>query len=125
MEQFHFESIKNRLLEYRQAGRVFHEVKMVSLTNCTFDGIVYDVERVMEEAADQFDLVFLWDEACLRLPGSTDLSRLYCDGAQPAGLRSATGARSAQKYAEAAPELARPAGGPHPVDAIASRRIRH
>ena len=37
---------------------------MMSLTNCTFDGIVYDVERVMEEClAIKPDLVFLWDEA--------------------------------------------------------------
>jgi len=36
----------------------------MSLTNCTFDGIVYDVERVMEEClAIKPDLVFLWDEA--------------------------------------------------------------
>ena len=34
------------------------------LTNCTFDGIVYDVGRVMEEClAIKPDLVFLWDEA--------------------------------------------------------------
>lgn len=37
---------------------------MISLTNCTFDGVVYDVERVMEEClAIKPDLVFLWDEA--------------------------------------------------------------
>jgi arginine decarboxylase len=37
---------------------------MMSLTNCTFDGIVYDVQRVMEEClAIKPDLVFLWDEA--------------------------------------------------------------
>ncbi|MEZ2388507.1 aminotransferase class I/II-fold pyridoxal phosphate-dependent enzyme [bacterium RCC_150] len=55
--------IKARLLEYRRAGRL-DEVKMVTLTNCTFDGIVYDVERVMEEClAIKPDLVFLWDEA--------------------------------------------------------------
>jgi arginine/lysine/ornithine decarboxylase len=37
---------------------------MLALTNCTFDGIVYDVERVMEEClAIKPDLVFLWDEA--------------------------------------------------------------
>jgi arginine decarboxylase len=36
----------------------------MSLTNCTFDGIVYDVQRVMEEClAIKPDLVFLWDEA--------------------------------------------------------------
>ncbi len=37
---------------------------MVLLTNCTFDGLVYNVERVMEEClAIKKDLVFLWDEA--------------------------------------------------------------
>lgn len=34
------------------------------LTNCTFDGMVYNVQRVMEEClAIKPDLVFLWDEA--------------------------------------------------------------
>ena len=37
---------------------------MLLLTNCTFDGIVYDAGRVMEEClAIKPDLVFLWDEA--------------------------------------------------------------
>jgi arginine decarboxylase len=37
---------------------------MLLLTNCTFDGIVYDVSRIMEEClAIKPDLVFLWDEA--------------------------------------------------------------
>ncbi len=56
-------SIKQMLLDYRAAGRL-DEVRMVTLTNCTFDGIVYDVERVMSEClAIKPDLVFLWDEA--------------------------------------------------------------
>ena len=56
-------TIKQQLLDYRRAGRL-DEVKIVALTNCTFDGIVYDVERVMEEClAIKPDLVFLWDEA--------------------------------------------------------------
>ncbi len=56
-------SIKQLLLDYRAAGRL-DEVRMVTLTNCTFDGIVYDVERVMSEClAIKPDLVFLWDEA--------------------------------------------------------------
>lgn len=56
-------TIKQTLLDYRRAGRL-DEVKMIILTNCTFDGIVYDVERVMEEClALKPDLVFLWDEA--------------------------------------------------------------
>lgn len=55
--------IKRTLLELRDAGKL-HRVKMLMLTNCTFDGFVYDVERVMEEClAIKPDLVFLWDEA--------------------------------------------------------------
>jgi arginine decarboxylase len=55
--------IKTKLLALRRAGKL-DRVKMISLTNCTFDGIVYDVERVMEEClAIKPDLVFLWDEA--------------------------------------------------------------
>lgn len=55
--------IKSKLLALKAAGKL-DRVKMMSLTNCTFDGIVYDVERVMEEClAIKPDLVFLWDEA--------------------------------------------------------------
>jgi arginine decarboxylase len=55
--------IKSKLLMLRRAGKL-DRVKMIALTNCTFDGIVYDVQRVMEEClAIKPDLVFLWDEA--------------------------------------------------------------
>ena len=55
--------IKHKLLAYKRAGKL-DRVKMLLLTNCTFDGIVYNVERVMEEClAIKPDLVFLWDEA--------------------------------------------------------------
>lgn len=55
--------IKGKLLQLRAAGKL-DSVRMVLLTNCTFDGIVYDVQRVMEEClAIKKDLVFLWDEA--------------------------------------------------------------
>ena len=55
--------IKRQLLALKRAGRL-DRVKMLLLTNCTFDGIVYNVERVMEEClAIKPDLVFLWDEA--------------------------------------------------------------
>ena len=55
--------IKHMLLAFRKAGKL-DRVKLVLLTNCTFDGIVYDVERVMEEClAIKPDLIFLWDEA--------------------------------------------------------------
>ncbi len=55
--------IKHRLLDLKAAGKL-DKVRMLLLTNCTFDGIVYNVERVMEEClAIKPDLVFLWDEA--------------------------------------------------------------
>ncbi|MEM6971629.1 MAG: aminotransferase class I/II-fold pyridoxal phosphate-dependent enzyme [Pseudomonadota bacterium] len=55
--------IKHRLLELKAAGKL-DRVRMLLLTNCTFDGIVYNVERVMEEClAIKPDLIFLWDEA--------------------------------------------------------------
>ncbi|MEZ5774871.1 MAG: aminotransferase class I/II-fold pyridoxal phosphate-dependent enzyme [Hyphomicrobiaceae bacterium] len=56
-------AIKAALLELRRKGLI-HRVRMLLLTNCTFDGIVYNVERVMEEClAIKPDLIFLWDEA--------------------------------------------------------------
>ncbi|MBT8458433.1 MAG: aminotransferase class I/II-fold pyridoxal phosphate-dependent enzyme [Boseongicola sp.] len=55
--------IKHTLLKLKAAGKL-DRVRMVLLTNCTFDGLVYNVERVMEEClAIKKDLVFLWDEA--------------------------------------------------------------
>ncbi|MFX0540433.1 aminotransferase class I/II-fold pyridoxal phosphate-dependent enzyme [Roseovarius sp. S4756] len=55
--------IKKQLLDLKAAGKL-DRVRMLLLTNCTFDGIVYNVERVMEEClAIKPDLVFLWDEA--------------------------------------------------------------
>jgi len=55
--------IKRSLLKLKAAGKL-HRVKLLLLTNCTFDGIVYNVQRVMEEClAIKPDLVFLWDEA--------------------------------------------------------------
>jgi len=55
--------IKRTLLQLRRDGSLAR-VKMLLLTNCTFDGVVYDVERVMEEClAIKPDLIFLWDEA--------------------------------------------------------------
>ncbi len=55
--------IKHKLLALKAAGKL-DRVRMVLLTNCTFDGIVYNVQRVMQEClAIKKDLVFLWDEA--------------------------------------------------------------
>ena len=56
-------SIKEQLLAFKRAGRL-DEVRMLLLTNCTFDGIVYHPMRVMQEVlAIKPDMVFLWDEA--------------------------------------------------------------
>lgn len=56
-------SIKKALLDLKAEGRL-DRVKMVDLTNCTFDGHIYNTRRVMEEClAIKPDLVFLWDEA--------------------------------------------------------------
>ncbi len=55
--------IKHKLLSLKAEGKL-DQVRMVLLTNCTFDGIVYNVQRVMQEClAIKKDLVFLWDEA--------------------------------------------------------------
>ncbi len=55
--------IREQLFKLRKGGRL-DKVKMLLLTNSTFDGVVYNVERVMEEVlAIKPDIVFLWDEA--------------------------------------------------------------
>ncbi len=67
--------IKERLLVLKRAGRL-DKVKMVLLTNCTFDGIVYNVERVMEEVlAIKPDMIFLWDEAWFAFAAFTNTYR--------------------------------------------------
>ena len=67
--------IKRNLLRYKKAG-VLHKVKMLLLTNCTFDGVVYNVKRVMEEClAIKPDLIFLWDEAWFAFAGFTPAYR--------------------------------------------------
>src|SRR6266851_3124639 len=56
-------TIKRALLGAKADGRL-DRVKMVDLTNCTFDGHIYNTRRVMEEClAIKPDLIFLWDEA--------------------------------------------------------------
>ena len=67
--------IKRQLVLYKKAG-LLHKVKMLLLTNCTFDGVVYNVERVMEEClAIKPDLIFLWDEAWFAFAGFTPTYR--------------------------------------------------
>ena len=56
-------TIKQALLDLQAAGQL-HRVRMLLLTNCTFDGVVYNPQRVMEEIlAIKPDICFLWDEA--------------------------------------------------------------
>lgn len=55
--------IERQLIALRDAGKL-HRVRMLILTNCTFDGITYDPEMVMERVlAIKPDMIFLWDEA--------------------------------------------------------------
>ncbi len=64
-------TIKRKLLSLKKAGRL-DRVKMLLLTNCTFDGLVYNVERFMEEVlAIKPDMIFLWDEAWFAFAGFT------------------------------------------------------
>ena len=63
------EDITKRLMDYKRAG-LLDKVKMLLLTNCTFDGIVYNVDKVMQAClAIKPDLIFLWDEAWFAFAG--------------------------------------------------------
>jgi arginine decarboxylase len=56
-------SIKKALFDLKKAGKL-DRARMLVLTNCTFDGHIYNVERFMQEClAIKPDLIFLWDEA--------------------------------------------------------------
>ncbi|AWV47410.1 putative amino acid decarboxylase [Mycobacterium leprae] len=56
-------TIKKALLDL-EAVRQLDRVRMLLLTNCTFDGVVCNPQRVMEEVlAIKPDICFLWDEA--------------------------------------------------------------
>ncbi|CAM2005521.1 aminotransferase class I/II-fold pyridoxal phosphate-dependent enzyme [Acanthopleuribacter pedis] len=55
--------IKRTLLRFKREGKL-DRVRMLVLTNSTFDGLIYDPMRVMQELlAIKPDLIFLWDEA--------------------------------------------------------------
>lgn len=56
-------TIKKALLDCMSEGKL-ERVKVIDMTNCTFDGHMYNPRRVMEEClAIKPDLIFLWDEA--------------------------------------------------------------
>ena len=55
--------IKKHLLALKREGKL-DRVRMLLLTNITFDGIAYDPIAVMQEIlAIKPDMIFLWDEA--------------------------------------------------------------
>lgn len=86
-------NVKKAMLDLKAAGRL-DRLKIISLTNVTFDGQMYDTRRVMEEClAIKPDVVFLWDEAWF---GFARFNWLY----RP---RTAMGARAAMKAAFADP----------------------
>jgi arginine decarboxylase len=67
--------IKRQLLALDKAGKL-DQVKMLLLTNITFDGVAYNPERVMHEVlAIKPDMVFLWDEAWFAYGHFTPLTR--------------------------------------------------
>ncbi|HED13974.1 MAG TPA: aminotransferase class I/II-fold pyridoxal phosphate-dependent enzyme, partial [Gammaproteobacteria bacterium] len=92
--------IKRQLLTLKKAGKLAR-VKMLLLTNCTFDGIVYDVQRVMEEClAIKPDLVFLWDEAWFGFAGFGPTYRQRTAMYSAAALRERYASRAyAREYA--------------------------
>lgn len=68
-------AIKQTLLELKAAGRL-DRVRMLLLTNCTFDGITYHPMRVMEEVlAIKPDMCFLWDEAWYAFAAAVPFAR--------------------------------------------------
>jgi arginine decarboxylase len=55
--------IKQHLLKLKAAGKL-DRVRMLLLTNSTFDGVIYNPIRVMQEVlAIKPDMIFVWDEA--------------------------------------------------------------
>jgi arginine decarboxylase len=71
-------TIKKALLDLRAEGKL-DRVKLIDLTNCTFDGHMYNPRRVMEEClAIKPDLAFIWDEAWFGFAYLSPLHRRRC-----------------------------------------------
>ena len=80
--------IKRQLLRLKREGKL-DRVRMLLLTNSTFDGIVYDPERVMREVlAIKPDMIFLWDEAWFAFARATPTYRRRTAMAAAQRLRS-------------------------------------
>ena len=114
--------IKSKLLALKRAGKL-DRVKMMSLTNCTFDGIVYDVQRVMEEClAIKPDLVFLWDEAWFAFARFHPVYRNRTAMAAARTLRDTLASDEYRRSYEA--ELTAEAENPPTDDELLNRRLR-
>jgi arginine decarboxylase len=101
--------VKRQLIELKRAGKL-DRVKMLLLTNCTFDGIVYNVERVMQEClAIKPDLVFLWDEAWFGFarfaPTYRQRTAMHCAVVLRERYRSATYRKAYEAYQAEMEEL--------------------
>ncbi len=101
-------AIKKQLLDLKNIGQL-DKVRMLLLTNCTFDGIVYNVERVMEEClAIKPDLIFLWDEAWFAFarfsPTYRQRTAMHCADKLRARYRSEKYRETYSKWASTAPE---------------------
>lgn len=116
--------IKEMLLDYRAAGRL-DEVRMITLTNCTFDGIVYDPERVMAEClAIKPDLVFLWDEAWFAFAAFHPVTRRRTAMAAAKRLEERLGSTAhAEAYEEQRRRLFDADGAPIADDVWMSERL--
>ena len=98
---------------------------MVTLTNCTFDGIVYDPERVMAEClAIKPDLVFLWDEAWFAFAAFHPVTRRRTAMAAAAKLEAklSTG-EHAEAYREQQERLFAADGTPAPDEVWLAERL--
>jgi arginine decarboxylase len=114
--------IKSKLLALKQAGKL-DRVRMMSLTNCTFDGVVYDPLRVMEEVlAIKPDMIFLWDEAWFAFAGFHPDFRARTGMAAAKALRERL-ADPAYR-AEYEKDLEREAKNPPTDEELLNRRLR-
>jgi arginine/lysine/ornithine decarboxylase len=100
--------MKRQLFRLKQAGKL-DRVRMLLLTNCTFDGVTYDPERVMREVlAIKPDMVFLWDEAWFAFACATPTYRRRTSMAAARKLRAEfADPEYRARYAEWATETAK------------------
>ena len=105
-------TIKQALLNLKAENKL-DRVRVIDLTNCTFDGHIYNTRRVMEEClAIKPDLVFLWDEAWFGFAHWSPFLRPRTAMGAAAELEKwLKDPQSAQRYAEQQQAL-----GEHPTD---------